>query len=132
MDLIAHTVVEGASGWSQQIQVRQHHLTADEPTSRGGTDTGPAPYALLMASLGACTSITLRMYGDRKGWKLGTIKVDLKFGRDGEVEKAERVLRFSEPLDETQRSKLLEIAMKTPVTKTLLRSFPIETSIAAM
>ncbi|MBS2031005.1 MAG: OsmC family protein [Deltaproteobacteria bacterium] len=131
MDLVAHAVVEGTSGYAQQIQIRQHHLTADEPVSRGGTDTGPAPYALLMASLGACTSITLRMYGDRKGWKLGTIKIDLKLGRDGEAERAERVLHFSEPLDAEQKAKLLEIAGKTPVTKTLLRSFPIATTIGS-
>lgn len=129
MELVAHTFVEGQSGYAQSVRAGRHRLTSDEPTAQGGTDTGPAPYGLLMASLGACTSITLRMYGDRKGWKLGTIQVDLKHFKDKDSERTERVLRFSEPLSEEQRQKLLEIAGKTPVTRTLLRSFPIDTRL---
>lgn len=125
-----HVVVEGESGYTQAIRARKHRLSADEPAALGGTDAGPAPYELLMSSLGACTAITLRMYADRKGWKLGKITVDLVHHKDDQSERAERTLSFSEPLSDEQKQKLLEIAGKTPVTKTLLRSFPIETRLA--
>lgn len=129
MHVIAHAVVHGEQGYAARVRSREHEVAADESLAAHGTNTGMAPYELLLASLGSCTSITLRMYGDRKGWKLGTIQVDLKHFKDPESERVERVLRFSEPLDEAQRARLLEIAGKTPVTRTLLRSFPIETRI---
>lgn len=129
MNQIAHAVVEGERGYAQAVRAGRHPLTADEPASQGGTDTGPSPYSILLASLGACTSITLRMYADRKGWTLGTIHIDLKFFKDDASERCERVLEFGAPLSDEQKQKLLEIAGKTPVTKTLLRSFPIETQL---
>jgi putative redox protein len=96
----------------------------------GGTDTGPAPYELLLAGLGACTSITLRMYADRKGWKLGRIDLDMHFGRDeAGNESIQRTLTFSESLTDEQQTKLLEIAGKTPVTKTIMHGTPITTKI---
>jgi putative redox protein len=130
MKLIASTRVEGATGYAQKIRSGGHDLTADEPTSAGGTDTGPSPYGLLLSSLGACTSITLRMYAQKKGWELGTITVELKHFKDAESDKIERELRFGAPLTDEQRAKLLDIASKTPVTRTLMRGTPIETRIA--
>src|SRR5581483_8793281 len=78
MTSIAEVSLECTAGYAQAIRAGHHQLTADEPKSNGGTDTGPAPYELLLSALGACTSITLRMYADRKGWTLGAIDVRLR------------------------------------------------------
>ena len=131
MSVIASAVVDGATGYAQRVRTAGHRLASDEPASRGGTDTGPAPYSLLLAALGACTSITLRMYAARKGWDLGAIEVRLRLhqnGRDG-PQRIERELRFGAPLDDAQRARLLEIADKTPVTKTLRTGTAIETRV---
>jgi len=129
MGRIAHAVASSSSGYGLKIRSGRHELTSDEPRSNGGTDTGPAPYPLLLSALGACTSITLRMYADRKGWSLGEIKVDLSFSKEGDAELIEREVRFSVPLSEEQRARLLEIAEETPVTKTLRQGVRIETQI---
>jgi putative redox protein len=128
--LIARTTVESTSGYAQKIESGAHHLSADEPASNGGTDSGPAPYGLLLAALGACTSITLRMYAQRKSWELGEIKVTLRHekGADG-ADRIVRQLRFGAELSDEQRAKLLEIAEKTPVTKTVKAGAAIETSL---
>ncbi len=133
--LVAHTILESTSGYAQTIRSGHHSLTADEPGSAGGTDTGPAPYALVLAGLGACTAITLRMYAQRKGWELGTIHVDLRLYKDGggDAARIERFIRFggdATALSDEQRAKLLEIADKTPVTKTIRAGAPIETKLA--
>ncbi|MFA5122810.1 OsmC family protein [Zavarzinia sp.] len=126
---MAKATVVSEQGLAQAITTRQHHLTADEPADNGGTDTGPAPYELLLASLGACSSATLRLYGDRKGWALGRIEVRLSFFRDGEgTESIRRTVRLGGPLDAEQRARLAEIIEKTPVTKTLKRSLAIATT----
>lgn len=125
---IAHAT--SASGYQQSIRVGHHALTSDEPKSAGGTDAGPAPYQLLAAALASCTGITLRMYADRKGWALGEVKVDVKVTRTADGERIERTLRFDAALSDEQKQRLLEIAGKTPVTKTLLRGTPIETTVA--
>jgi putative redox protein len=67
----AHATLTSHSGYAQTVRIRQYQLAADEPVSGGGTDTGPAPDELVLAGLGACTAITLRMYADRKAWELG-------------------------------------------------------------
>jgi putative redox protein len=129
MPRIAHVVAESETGYGQTIRAGRHQLRADEPASGGGTDTGPNPYGLLLAALGACTSITLRMYAQRKGWELGTIRVELDHEKDGEAERIVREIHFSAPLSEEQRRKLSEIAEKTPVTKTLRRGAEIVTTL---
>jgi putative redox protein len=131
MALIATTTVESQAGYAQQIVASGHHrLTADEPASNGGTDTGPAPYALLLASLGACTSITLRMYADRKSWALGDIRVELRHRKSAEgADQIERDIRFGAALSEEQRAKLAEIAEKTPVTRTIKAGAAIQTRL---
>lgn len=116
------------AGLFQEMEARQHRMTADEPDSNHGTDKGPAPYELLLAALAACTSATLRLYADRKGWALGAITADLKFNRDRDGnETIERIISFGEKLDEEQMARIRDIVAKTPVTKTLKRGTPIAT-----
>jgi putative redox protein len=127
---MAHVTVISEFHFVQQIVAGRHRIAADEPTASGGSDAGPAPYELLLSSLGACTAITLRMYAGRKEWNLGKITVGLRFTRDADgKEHIDRRLAFSKPLSAEQKSKLVEIAGKTPVTKTLQLGIAIDTSI---
>jgi putative redox protein len=127
---MASVHLESVQGLAQEIRTRGHVLAADEPKDNGGTDTGFAPYELLLAALAACTSATLRIYADRKGWTLGRIVVDARFRRDAEKNECiARTITFGAPLSVEQRKRLAEIAEKTPVTKTLLRGLPIKTAI---
>lgn len=116
--------------YAQDITTRHHVVVCDESVHGGGADAGPWPFELLLASLGACTSITLRMYAERKGWDIGAVSVALKFFREGEGDRIERTLSCAKPLTEEQRERLLEIADKTPVTKTVMRGVAIATTIA--
>ena len=126
--ILANATVTGASGYAQQITTSAHNLKADEPEKRGGTNTGPSPYELMLASLGACTAITLRMYAERKQWSLGSIDVKLRLVKNGDdPAKIERRITVGEQMGAEQQSKLLEIADKTPVTKALAPGIPIET-----
>lgn len=119
------------AGFAQQIRARTHQLSADEPLDNHGTDTGPAPYELLLAALAACTSLTLRMYAQRKGWELGSIHVDARFSRDDcGLENIERTVSFGAALTPEQLSRLAEICEKTPVTKTLREGTPIRTAFS--
>ena len=129
---MAHVTVISEFHFAQQIVSGHHRLTADEPAARGGGDSGASPYELLLGSLGACTSITLRMYAGRQGWELGKITVGLRYtpGSGEENAHIDRRLSFSKPLTEEQQRRLLEIADKTPVTLTLKSGVAIETSIA--
>jgi len=130
-EFMAHVTVISDYHYIQQIVSGRHRLTADEPVPRGGSDSGPAPHELLLASLGACTSITLRMYAGRKDWELGKITVGLRYTEASEHQKAhiERRLSFSKPLTHEQTQRLLEIAGKTPVTLMLMAAVAIDTSI---
>lgn len=112
----------------QTIRSGRHELVADEPAALGGGDQGPAPYGLLLSALAACTSITLRMYADRKGWQLGPVKVDLAMLRDNDEERIERTIVLAATVPPDQRARLAEIAEKTPVTKTLRRGTRIVTT----
>lgn len=126
--MATHVHLVSHEGVYQEIKARQHRMTADEPPNNHGTDKGPAPYELLLASLAACSSATLRLYADRKGWSLGTITADLTFTRDKDGgERIERVIGFSEKLTEEQMERIRDIIEKTPVTKTLKRGTPIAT-----
>ena len=127
---MAHVTVISEFKYATQVVSGHHRLNADEPVAMGGSDTGPSPYELLLASLGACTSITLRMYAGRKEWELGKITVGLRFTRDEQkVERIDRRLSFSKPLSAEQKARLAEIAGKTPVTKTLLQGLKIDTTV---
>ena len=108
----------------------EHRITADEGPELGGKDAGPAPYDLLSSALGACTVITLRMYAERKQWPVASVQADIHFTRSADkVESIDRVLRI-EGADAEQRSRLAEIAEKTPVTLTLKRGLEIRTRLA--
>jgi putative redox protein len=127
---MAHVTVTSDFHFAQQIASGHHRLTADEPIALGGSDSGVSPYELLLASLGACTSITLRMYAGRKEWELGKITVGLRYStRDDQKGHIDRRLSFSKPLTAEQTQRLLEIAAKTPVTKTLSGGVTIDTTI---
>lgn len=128
--LLAAATVDSSPGLAQSIRAGHHHLVSDEGSALGGTDTGPAPYQLLLSSLGACTAITLKMYAARKGWDVMPLTVKLKMFRDGQTERVERTLSVGPQVTAEQRARLLEIAGKTPVTKTLLRSMRIDTELA--
>ncbi|SLN72039.1 Alpha/beta hydrolase family protein [Roseovarius gaetbuli] len=116
-----------------------HHMLADEPEAYGGTDRGMSPYGFLAAGLGACTSMTIRMYARRKGWPLTHVAVDVshdkvhaqdaRSGSGAQADTFTRVIRLSGDLDATQREKLLEIADKCPVHRTLERSSKIVTRL---
>lgn len=119
----------GAANYTQTIRVGANVITADEPAAIGGGDTGPSPYGLLLSALAACTSITLKMYADRKGWDLGAVHIDLEIDRVGEIETITRTVKLgSTSLTPEQRARVAEIAEKTPVTKTLKRGTQITTT----
>ena len=121
----------GTGPYGQRIAVGGHQLIADEPTGVGGADTGPTPYDLLLASLGTCTAITVRMYAERKGWPLRNITVRLRHQRihasdcvscetsTGQLDRIEREIDFEGELSGEQRARLLDIAERCPVHRTL-------------
>jgi putative redox protein len=136
-------VVRGrGEGFAQQITAGRHTLHADEPLSSGGTGTGPDPYALLLASLGACTSMTLAMYARRKHWPLESVTVTLSHARvhaadcegcetqAASLERIERRIELQGALDADQRARLVEIAEKCPVHRTLTSQIEIRTELA--
>jgi putative redox protein len=133
-------IVHGsAAGFAQDIAIGQHRLAADEPLSVGGTDTGPNPYDLLLAALGSCTSMTVAMYARRKQWPLESVTVRLSHSKVhaadceasetkvGMLDRIHRDVEFSGPLSEEQRARLLDIATKCPVHRTLESEIVIET-----
>jgi len=136
-------VVRGTGGGlAQSIRVRKHELSSDEPVSSGGTDTGPTPYDLLLSALGSCTSMTIGLYARRKGWVVAGIEVRLRHSkiyaadcaecekRDGLIDRIERDIVISGDLSAEQRAKLLEIADKCPVHRTLKSEINIRTRLA--
>ena len=137
-------VSDAADGlFPQWIAAGPHHrLRADEPVSVGGTDSGPGPYDLLLAGLGACTNMTLKMYADRKGWRFDRLETRLRHAkvhaedcaecetREGKIDRIERVLVIEGAFDAEQRAKLLEIADKCPVHRTLHSEISIVTKLA--
>ena len=129
--VMAHATVICEHKYVAQAISGHHRLICDEPVANGGSDAGPAPYDLLLASLGACSAITLRMYGIRKGWDLGKITVGLRYTREEDgAEHIDRRVSFSKQLDDAQKNRLLEIMGKTPVTRTLLKGIAIASSLA--
>lgn len=118
----------GKDHYRTEISVGGHAIIADEGAGLGGQNAGPAPYDLLLASLGACTAITLRMYADRKQWPLESLDVALRF-RGGEQQRIDRTLTIT-GLDDDQRERLADIAERTPVTLTLKNGLVIDTRLA--
>ncbi|NUN52155.1 MAG: OsmC family protein [Planctomycetaceae bacterium] len=122
----------GAHPYANEVAARGHRIAADEPSDLGGADTGPTPAELLLGALGACTSITLRMYAARKGWDLRGVEVDLSLerGERGAKDRIRRGIRLLGGLDAEQRARLLEIAGKCPVHRTLEAGAAMETELA--
>lgn len=129
-------VVESGNGpFGQYVTSGRHVFSADEPEALGGRDTGPDPYELLLAALGACTSMTLRLYAERHKWPLERVEVRLKQLRvgtpSGDVpDQFERVITLHGALNAEQRQRLLEIAGRCPVSRTLRRASEISDSLA--
>ena len=133
--------VKSAGGLTQKIEAGRHHLTADEPKDAGGADQGPNPYELLLAALGACTSMTLQIYAKRKGWPLEAVEVELEQERahaedcencersDVRMDRIRKRLTLRGPLDETQRQRLVEIAERCPVNRTLTGEIKMEVEL---
>ena len=121
----------GEGTFTQDIRAGRHGLRADEPESVGGLDSGPSPYDLLVAGLGACTSMTLRMYANHKKWPLEQVTVTLNHEKihaedcqscetkEGKIDRIERRIGIEGPLDESQKARLMEIADKCPVHRSL-------------
>ncbi len=132
------TVIESGNGpYGQFVTAGQHVLGADEPEALGGRNTGPDPYELLLAGLGACTAMTIRMYANRKQLPLERVSVRLRHltrasAGKGLKDKFERVIVLEGGLSGEQRQHLLEIADRCPVSQTLQNSSEIASSIAPL
>ncbi|HEV2965500.1 MAG TPA: OsmC family protein [Chthoniobacterales bacterium] len=132
-------IVRGtAAGFSQKIEIGSHHLTADEPVSFGGSDTGSSPYDLILAALGACTSMTIGLYARKRKWPLENITVSLRHSKihaadcaecetkEGRIDRIELDIHLDGALTDEQRAKLMEIAEKCPVHQTLTSEINIK------
>ncbi|MDT8394168.1 MAG: alpha/beta fold hydrolase [Bacteroidales bacterium] len=134
--------LSGEEKFTTQIKAGNHYLTGDEPESYGGNDFGPTPYDFVSAGLATCTAMTIRMYADRKKWKVEEVNVHIEHGKvhvedcgecensaSAKIDRFSRVIELKGELDEKQRQRLLEIANKCPVHKTLLSEIKIETRL---
>jgi putative redox protein len=133
----------GKSGYATDIMAEGHSMVADEPVSMGGTHLGPAPYGYLMAGLGACTAMTLRMYSDRKEWSLDSVTVKLNHQKihatdceacetkEGKLDQIECEIELTGDLDNQQKQRLLKIADRCPVHRTLKSEVMIKTELKA-
>lgn len=131
MAIIANSKVKTLEAhWSGEISSGKHQLLTDKPASFGGEDLGLAPYDFICSGLISCTMITLRMYAQHKGIDLGefTVEADFNANKEGK-EWIQRRVSFVNPLSEELQQKVLDVCQKTPVTKTLLRSLEINTSL---
>jgi uncharacterized OsmC-like protein len=135
-------VVEGDyQSLTQKISLGPHQLVADEPSAFGGNDRGPSPYELLLASLGACTSITLLMYAKKKGWEVRRVTVWLSHQKihaqdcqdcetkEGYLDYIQRRIHIDGNLDDEKRERLLQIANRCPVHRTLTSEIKIDTQL---
>jgi len=135
-------VVRGtAADFSQKIEIGPHRINADEPVDFGGTDTGSSPYDLLLAALGACTSMTIGLYARKRGWPLEKITVSLRHAKihardcedcetkEGRIDRINLEILLDGALSDEQRAKLIEVAGKCPVHQTLTSEINIKTRV---
>jgi putative redox protein len=139
---MAEVIVRSLENLRHQLDAGPHTLYADEPADVGGDDSGPDPYELLLGALGACTSMTLLMYARRKRWPLEAVEVRLAHRRDyaedcahceeetAHIDVITRSISLTGELDEAQRARLLEIAQKCPVHRTLTGTIEVRDTLA--
>lgn len=134
-----HTLVvvseNGQGRYQQSVHTGRHTLIADEPTALGGADAGPAPFDYLLTALGACTSMTLRMYADLKKLPLTGVSVELTYEKievegKGKVDRIERTITLTGDLSPEQRTRMLEIANRCPVHRTLRSDIQIDSTLS--
>jgi putative redox protein len=114
-------------GYTHQLSARHHTITADEPADRGGNDAGPSPTELLALSLASCTAITIEMYADRKQWDVGALEVEVDYElhpREGRA-RFDLVMRLPRALTDEQVERIISVAGKCPVHRTLLGEIEI-------
>lgn len=128
-NIITAKVTEtGKSDYAVSIEVSGHTIIGDEPIAAGGGNLGPAPHDLLLSALGECTAMTVRWYAIRKKWPLDKVEVTLSFQTIDKVGVFEKYVKvFGDDLSEEQRQKLIEIAAKCPVQRTLEGAMEIRT-----
>src|ERR1700719_3099161 len=137
-----HVIVHGtAAGFAQEIEIGSHELFADEPLSYGGTDSGPSPYDLILAALGACTSMTIGLYARKRSWPVEKITVSLWHSKihakdcddcetkEGRIDRIEMEIHLDGSLTDEQRAKLIEVAGKCPVHQTLTSEINIKSRL---
>lgn len=124
-DAVVHTA-EGK--FTQSITIGKHALVGDEPDDVGGSDLGPSPHEYLLAALGTCTSMTMKMYAERKGWPLERCEVTVSMSNDDGTTVFSRKIVLHGALTDEQRTRILEIARKCPVHKTLTHPIAIRDS----
>lgn len=123
------TVRTAGGKFEQTIDIGPHHLVADEPVDKEGTDHGPEPHEFLATALGTCTSMTVKYYADRKGWPLESVQVVVSMEQTAGLTQLRRAITLNGPLDDEQRKRLLEIANKCPVHKTLTGKIEIQSAL---
>jgi len=119
----------GSGRFQTAIRLRGHTILADEPVEVGGLASGPTPYELLSASLAACTTMTLRLYGEHKGLELPAFRVEVAHSRASGRDRFTRVIHLAQEVDDSLRDKLVDIANKCPVHRTMERGFEVATEI---
>ena len=120
----------GVTPYAVTATAGRHSFTVDEPRSNGGQDAGPAPFEMLLASLGACSAITLRMYAERKQLTIRSLSLDLTFHKEGERSVIKRVVHLDADLTPEQRARFADIIERTPVTLTLKTGSDIRTEFS--
>lgn len=135
---MAEVIVRSVGFLKQEIIAGRHTLTADEPQAAGGSDAGPDPYSLLLAALGACTAMTLQLYARHKQIRLEGVEVSLRHDRiyakdcedcetkEGKVDRIERYISLTGELSEEQKNRMLQIAQRCPVHRTLTSEISIK------